>query len=207
MKPISIGIFYRPPNSNNFLDTFMNDLKDINLEKNEIYFLVDFNVNLLLNGKFLLKENQSLDFRYTNSTLVFKYKELCQTFSLQVIIQEPTRVTCTTSSLLDHILTNACWKISQKGVIDLGLSDHQLIYCTRKILRNKTNMHNQIRVRSLKNYTPELFVDELKKANFPNYNTLSDVNIAYLDLVEKMLKVVHKIAPFKDLRVKNNTQD
>ena len=68
-------------------------------------------------------------------------------------------------------------------------------------------MHNQIRIRSLKNYTPELFVDELKKTNFPNYNIFSDVNIAYLDLVEKILKVVDKFAPFKDLRVKNNTQD
>ena len=136
-----------------------------------------------------------------------KYKELCQTFSLKEIIQEPTQVTSTTSSLLDHILTNAGWKISQKGVIDVGLSDHQLIYCTRKILRTKFNMHNQIRVRSLKNYTPELFREELTKINFPDYNIFSNVNIAYLDLVEIILSVVDKIAPFKDLRVKNNTQD
>ena len=136
-----------------------------------------------------------------------KYKELCQTSSLKEIIQEPTRVTSTTSSLLDHILTNCGWKISQKGVIDVGLSDHQLIYCTKKILRTKTNMHNQIRVRSLKNYTPELFVEELKNINFPNYRIFSDVNIAYIDLVQKVLSVIDKIAPFKDVRVKNNTQD
>ena len=69
----------------------------------------------------------------------------------------PTHITSTTSSLLDHALTNAGWKISQKGVIDVGLSDHQLIYCPRKILRNKANMHNQIRVPSLKKYTPEIY--------------------------------------------------
>ena len=66
-------------------------------------------------------------------------------------------------------------------------------------------MHNQIRVRSLKNYTPEPFREELTKINFPDYNIFSNVNIAYLDLVEKILSVVDKIAPFKDLRVKNNT--
>ena len=66
-------------------------------------------------------------------------------------------------------------------------------------------MHNQIRVRSLKNYTPELFREELTKINFPDYNIFSNANIAYLDLVEKTLNVVDKIAPFKDLRVKNNT--
>ena len=31
--------------------------------------------------------------------------------------------------------------------------------------------------------------------------------IAYLDLVEKIWSTVDKIAPFKDLRIKNNTQD
>ena len=94
---------------------------------------------------------------------MLKYKELCQTFSLTEIIQEPTRITSTTSSLLGHILTNHGWKISQKGVIDVGLSDHQLIYCTRKIIRTKANMHNQVRVRSLKKYTRELLIKELKK--------------------------------------------
>ena len=50
-----------------------------------------------------------------------KYKELCQTFFLKEIIQKPTHITSTTSSLLNHILTNAGWKISQKGVIEVGL--------------------------------------------------------------------------------------
>ena len=90
-----------------------------------------------------------------------------QQFSLAEIIRDPTRITSTTSSLLDHILTNAEKKISQKGVIDVGLSDHLLIYCTRKILRAKANMRNQVRVRSLKTYNPKKFVEELKKNKFP----------------------------------------
>ena len=109
VKPISIGIFNRPPNVNNFLETFFNDLKHIDLHKSEVFFLGDFNVNLLLNDKFILKENQSIDFRNLSSPLVTKYKELYQTFSLKEIIQEPTHVTSNTSSLLDQILTNAGW--------------------------------------------------------------------------------------------------
>ena len=68
-------------------------------------------------------------------------------------------------------------------------------------------MHNQIRVRSLENYTLELLTEELTKTNLPDYNIFSNVNIAYLDLTEKILSVVDKIAPFKDLRIKNNRQD
>ena len=43
-------------------------------------------------------------------------------------------------------------------------------------------MHNQIWVRPLMKYTPELLIKELKKINFPKYNIFSNVNIAYLDL-------------------------
>ena len=68
-------------------------------------------------------------------------------------------------------------------------------------------MRNQIWVRSWKNYTPKLLKEELTKINFPDYNIFSNANIAYLDLFEKILSVVDKIAPFKDLRIKNNTQD
>ena len=128
-----------------FSRNFVNDLKLIDLKKTAVYFLGDFNFNLLVNNKSILTENQSLDLRNLNYPLMSKYKELCQTSSLEEIIQEPTRITSTTSSLLEHILTNTGWKISQKGVIDVGLSNHQLIYCTRKILRTKANMHNQIR--------------------------------------------------------------
>ena len=55
VKPILIGIFYRPANVNSFLETFLNDLEHIDLHKNEVHFLVDFNVNLLLNDKFIPK--------------------------------------------------------------------------------------------------------------------------------------------------------
>ena len=50
-------------------------------------------------------------------------------------------------------------------------------------------------------------LEELRKINFPDYIIFSNVNIAYKDLVEKILSAVDKIAPFKVLRVKNNTQE
>ena len=78
MKPISIGIFYRPPNAKNFLESFINDLKQIDFKKSEAYFLGDFNINLLLNYNFVLKENQSVTFRNFNSPFVSKYKSFAK---------------------------------------------------------------------------------------------------------------------------------
>ena len=44
-KPIAVGIFYRPPNANDFLNTFSNDFQHYDSKTNEIYFIRDFNIN------------------------------------------------------------------------------------------------------------------------------------------------------------------
>ena len=207
VNPIAVGIFYRPSNENYFFNIFSNQFQQINSKTNEIYLLRNFNINLLQNGKFILKENQSYKLKSSSSALVNKYKEFCQTFSLTEIIKEPTRITCSTSTLLDHILTNSSEKVSQKGVIDAGISDHQLIYCTRKIKRTKHNMHNQIQVRSLKKYSAEIFTNALKTVQFPNYNIFSNVNIAYSDLLNKISNTIDRVATIKETRIKNNTQE
>ena len=207
VKPIAIGIIYRPPSKNIFLNIFSNEFQQIDSKTNEIYLLGDFNINLLQNGKFILKENHSYKLKSSSSAFVNKYKEFCQIFSLTEIIKEPTRITCSTSTMLDHILTNSSEKVSQKGVIDVGISDHQLIYCTRKIKRIKHNMHNQIQVRSLKKHSADIFTNALKTVRFPNYNIFSNVNVAYSDLLNKISDTIDRVAPMKEIRIKNNTQE
>ena len=81
-------------------------------------------------------------------------------------------------------------KISQKGVMDVGILDHQLIYCIRMIKRIKHNMHNQIHGRSLKKYNAEAFTNALKTVQFPNYNIFSNVNVAYSDLLDKISNTI-----------------
>ena len=118
-----------------------------------------------------------------------------------------TRITKNSTSLLDNVLTNSADRVSQFGVVDTGLSDHQLIYCTRKIIYTKSNVHKYIKTRSLKNYSQTLFLDKLKKANFPDYSKFKDINDAYSDFTGKVTSVIDEIAPTKEIRVKNNSQD
>ena len=92
-------------------------------------------------------------------------------------------------------------------MIDVGISDYQLIYCTRKIKRTKHNMHNQIQVRSLKKYSAEIFTNALKTVQFPNYNIFSNVNVAYSDLLNKISDTIDRVAPRKEISIKNNTQE
>ena len=113
-----------------------------------------------------------------------------KTNGLKQIINNPTRITDTTESLLDHILVNTPNKISQSGVISKGFSDQDLIYCTRKHFKTKSGKHNSIKIRSMKNYSKELFLEELSKLAFPDYSTFQCVNTTYSDFISKLMTVI-----------------
>ena len=66
------------------------------------------------------------------------YLQFCAMFGLTQIIKSPIRITCSSTSLINHILAILPDRISHEEVMNVGLSDHQRIYCTRKISRVKT---------------------------------------------------------------------
>ena len=137
-----------------------------------------------------------------DSFYVKNYLRFCTMFGLTQITKSPTRITCSSTSLIDHILASLPDRISQKGLINVGLSDHQLIYCTRKISRIKIGGgHKKIKFCSLKNYT----VDALRKINFPHYEYFEVVNRAYSDFFQNLMTVIDNVAPYKTKRVKGNT--
>ena len=74
-----------------------------------------------------------------------------------------------------HPLATFPERVLQQGIIDVGLSDHQLIYCTRKLSCTKVGTHKKITFRSLKNYTAKAYKEALGKVYFPTYENFSDV--------------------------------
>ena len=126
-----------------------------------------------------------------------QYKELCSYYSLTQLIKCPTRITCNTATLLDHICTNTPEKITQSGIFDIAISDHLMIYCTRKILKNKYDNHKYVKQRNFKNYNIDEFVKNLNSSRFPNYEIFLNVNEAYDNFMEKLMNVVNTSAPIK----------
>ena len=84
-------------------------------------------------------------------------------------------------------------------MVDTGLSDHQLIYCTRKVNQAKSNTHKYIRTRSLKNYSQSSYLEKLNEIYFPNYSKFKDINDAYSDFIGKVTSVIDQIAPMKEI--------
>ena len=190
-RPILIGILYRPPDQSGFLDKLSSTISKTSCFNNqEVYILGDLNINLINTQKSHIPNG------------IKRYREFCSLHGLKQLITSPTRITENSSSLLDHILTNSTDRVSQSGVVDTSLSDHQLIYCTRKISRIKFNAHKYIRIRSLKNYNQSLFLEKLNEINFPDYSKFETVNDAYSDFVGKVTSVIDQIAPMKEIRVK-----
>ena len=45
------------------------------------------------------------------------------------------------------------------------------------------------------------------KLNFPNYQNYNEINEAYNDFIQKITSVIDKVAPIKERRVKQNSQE
>ena len=61
-------------------------------------------------------------------------------------------------------------------------------------------------LRSLKHYTVNVFVEELQKVDFSNYERFSCIDAKYTDFLNKLMTFVNEIAPSKELRIKNIMQ-
>ena len=168
IKTISIAIVFRSPTDNRFLDYLSTGLNDFNLMENDLFILGDTNINVLDNGENILDKYKDMSKIKSNfGAIPKKNAQIFSTLGLKQLIKHPTRITCHTSTPVDHIITNCDEKVTQSGVINTSLFDHQLIFCTRKIKRVKTNNHKQISIRSLKNYSMENFKQEVKKNCVP----------------------------------------
>ena len=111
-KPISVGIIYKLPRQTQFLEQMITESEALDLN-NEIYVLGYFNINLLFRGKCVLnKPNETKKIDKDLLPEIKRYKEFCSMHGLSRLIDFPTRITCNTSTLIDHILTNTQENIS-----------------------------------------------------------------------------------------------
>ena len=115
-------------------------------------------------NKDLLSTNQNRDWLDSMTSL-----------GLTQLVNSPTRVTNTTSTLIDHIYTSNEEIILDARVSQIGLSDHYAIFCCRKInFTLKSNSHKSIKYRSFKSF------DELSVVPWSEIDLLEDVD-AMLD--------------------------
>ena len=116
------AVMYRPPDADHFFDLVNSLLEKAWLKSSNIFLMGDFNCDFSTKG--LLSANTS------------KLPSIFEMFNMENVIQEATRQTITSSSLIDLIVTTRKDLVSATGVFPLGISDHNLIYATIR-LKNK----------------------------------------------------------------------
>ena len=108
----------------------------VDSEQKDFYLLGDLNCNLHDGSN------------HNSSTLT----NILDIYGLSQLISEPTRITPTSSTLIDLCITSSPEKISKAGVAHLGISDHSLVFMTLKICYERTSSHRTIETRAFKNF-------------------------------------------------------
>ena len=184
---------YRPPKQLDFFSLLENScITCTNFSDSECLLLGDFNT----------------DYQQINSKtnqLTVSLKHFMSMFDLSQIIKNPTRITKLTSTILDLILVSDPNKISNSGVLSYSVSDHQMIYCTRKIRKSPGKQTDAVKLRSMKNYTKEAFNVQLQEVDWREVLECNTVEEAWSIFKCKFLATIDKISPIRQIRLKQNT--
>ena len=135
----------------------------------------------------------------TSNNATKNLNSIMESYQLSQTINTPTRVTTTSSSLIDVCLTPTPTKL-----IPIAISDHYMIFVVRKInIQRKQNSHKKVEIRNLKYFNAESFQADLRGQEWE----LLDNNLC----VDKMwdtwktlfVKVLDRHAPIREKRVKS----
>ena len=130
-----------------------------------------------------------------------QYNELLEVFHLQQMVQEPTRVSRHSSSLIDHVVTNCHNRITHTGILPCSIvSDHDGIFACVNVRVERFKPRYKF-IRYMKNFDEQAFVADLEQAPF-SLIYLSDDPDFQLDLLNSILvEHIDRHAPLRRVRI------
>ena len=190
-KSVLVCFVYRPPGMpQSWIDSFETEIDYANDNGLEIMIFGDLNID------------------YTDGCTNTKWEHVVTQSSLTQIIDTPTRVTSTSSSIIDHVYVNHPENIIEINVPKIALSDHYPICVTRKINKKDcpNGTHKTIEYRCFKKFNEESFLEELKELNLDQIEYINDTEAAIEMWYTLFLSLINKHAPLKTKRVKYSHQ-
>lgn len=183
---------YRPPNSQTSWYTYF---------ENEVVKGLSINDNILLMGDF------NIDFL---KPLPSKWSTFITTYGLHQMVVDPTRVTSTSVTLIDHIYSTNPTSLINVIVPSYAPGDHYPVSCTvnkfAKLIKDKPDSHFEIKYRNFKTFNDEMFLQDLSNQPFDIIQEINDPNEAMDMWYYLLVNVLDKHAPVVTRRVKNKCQ-
>ena len=186
IRRIVIVNVYRPPSGNldaclDLISETCNEIRNLDRGKNyDLFVLGDFNVDYGVNGP----EKRKLT-------------KMERALGLNQLINEPTRYvstpTGTRNSIIDLIFAGSDYVLGH-GVRHLNVSDHELVYVTRK--KSKIVMTKVYRkIRSYKHYDMEMFQRTLRGRNWETLHLLDSAEKMWLQLERGISEELDRLCP------------
>lgn len=183
----AFSVVYKPPtyDCKSFLDSFENTVTEIIPNVDYIFSVGDFNVNLLNNDN-------------SEAQLVTTFFE---GLGLKQIINEPTRTTMLSATLLDYILTSNSDLINDSGVLAVPqVSDHDLVYCSINLKHKKPGPIFKTS-RDFKNFNYDSFKSNLLSIPWNNVYDIDNIEDKVKFLSDNIIVLLDIHAPFKTYKI------
>ncbi|MCG8113419.1 MAG: reverse transcriptase domain-containing protein [Candidatus Thiodiazotropha taylori] len=189
-KSFLVCYIYRHPSSTVMWNEHFENCLDLVLaEEKEFFMLGDFNRDLL------------------NNTIKRNWLDFIAPFGLSQMVDQATRITSRSATLIDHIYCNIEENCSNICVPKLGLSDHFPVFVTRKInLHVPKSHHYTISYRCFKTFNEENFIKDLRNVPWDTIKIFDDPNDVLDAWNDLFIDVVDQHIPIKKHRVKHKTQ-
>ena len=113
------------------------------------------------------------------------------------IVDKPTKVTATSSTLLDHILTNDTISQITPGILNSNVSDHfPTFVLIKNVEKKKVPALENRYYRSKTNFNLNNFLSDLQKALTSLFGNEDDVDHSNLDvLFDRFLRTIKNVLP------------
>ena len=188
-KPFVIATWYRPPNSTvDKFHLFESFIGRLDAENVEYYVLGDLNCNM------------GASIPDHESRLLSSISEL---YGLQQLIEEPTRITESSSTIIDLIFTNVPDNVVSSGISHVGISDHSLVYAFRKLFTGTSNKgHTTVSYRNFKNFDPARLRADMCSQNWEVVKEFDNPNDMWRAWKYTFNSVIDRHAPVRMKRVR-----
>ena len=188
---VVILAWYRPPGSNMLLFEYVEQiLLKLDSENKDIILLGDFNCDILATSQ---------------SCYTRKLIEICDRYSLNQVINRPTRIVENSRTLIDVIFSSDTSKIVKCGVSHIGISDHSLVYVIWGKSRGTQPHHVYKTYRNFKNFSESEFQECVSNIDWSLVCNNFDVNESANQFLNLLLKCCNKFAPIRKKKVKKDS--
>ena len=127
-------------------------------------------------------------------TSLYQYKQL---------INDPTRETIHSKTLIGHLYSNKKENIVAAGVSKISISDYYLIYGIRKFPSLKGGEHI-IEFRNFKHFNEDNFLHDISSLSILNAESYRDPNQMWYVCKSKFTEIIDKHAPLKPVKLGKN---